>query len=683
MTASPSAGRPCFTIGGLTLRLADAPDIIARSLDKAFSLSRTPDAAGGVTMTAELLDDGAFTGAMPAFVREAHDRLPEGEEPLALAGPGGEFCVIVRSGGTASYALVDRTAETLHLSCQRLSASRAPLHFQSVLIPAMKHLLLRRGKLLLHAGCVATEDGRGLLFAGLSGAGKTTTCIALAQAGFRYVSDDLVVLSLADGRPVVEGIREHMNLTARTIGFFPGLAKYAAGLDRSSGAKVAVNPLEVFGADRVSDRAVIDSIMVIVIGREGPRLEPVNPPSVLSVVLQNHTFETGLSIPRESMDILWGILGAVRTFRLLTGPDPGRMGEHVYGAVHGKEPPQPAAGRRSQRDPGRARGPLTGTDAASLLRQVLGHTLDGLPGPATLPAGNGAVRLFRHHRLEAHLARWAKDAGIGDRMDGLDPDRVLTNAAALALKRDRVTLQVHGGLQDAGIPSLLLRGPAMAKRFYPDETLRTYRDIDLIIPRERLLQAAEALRALGYRPDRDLAYWEKRGEWPFTGNDAIVELHWEAYPAPFPSAAGLGAEDVRREQDSITIEGKSIGCLSLDHLLLSSILHAVYDHRLDRLVRLIDVRQIMKLGEGRFNDAWIAEQVRRTGTAVAVRKALSCLAAVLPAPVPGSLAMDLQAPRLPALFADLVLPDSQVIAGRGPFDAARRWAFLQTLRFRS
>jgi hypothetical protein len=73
-------------------------------------------------------------------------------------------------------------------------------------------LLFQRGVTVLHSSaCVAGE--KLIAFAGMSGAGKTTTARAFASAGARLISEDLVVLAprpqgaevLTDGESFVQG----------------------------------------------------------------------------------------------------------------------------------------------------------------------------------------------------------------------------------------------------------------------------------------------------------------------------------------------------------------------------------------------------------------------------------------------------------------------------------------------
>ena len=77
------------------------------------------------------------------------------------------------------------------------------LHSACTLAAAL--LAGRLGRALAHSAAVVGPDGRAWLLVGDSHAGKTTTSVNLLQAGWRYVSDDQVVLYRAEGELRVEG----------------------------------------------------------------------------------------------------------------------------------------------------------------------------------------------------------------------------------------------------------------------------------------------------------------------------------------------------------------------------------------------------------------------------------------------------------------------------------------------
>jgi hypothetical protein len=81
----------------------------------------------------------------------------------------------------------------------------------------------------LHCGCVA-QDGRGLLLAGDSGSGKSTLTLALAQAGFAFLSDDRTYISGQGGRLLAWGLPTLLKLRPDAAGLFPELRDFEPGV---------------------------------------------------------------------------------------------------------------------------------------------------------------------------------------------------------------------------------------------------------------------------------------------------------------------------------------------------------------------------------------------------------------------------------------------------------------------
>lgn len=75
----------------------------------------------------------------------------------------------------------------------------------SMLTVSAALLLARQGRALVHAAAVVDPGGRAWLLVGDTHAGKTSTCVSLAAAGWGYLSDDQVVLVPGDDGVEAEG----------------------------------------------------------------------------------------------------------------------------------------------------------------------------------------------------------------------------------------------------------------------------------------------------------------------------------------------------------------------------------------------------------------------------------------------------------------------------------------------
>ncbi|HKN93134.1 MAG TPA: nucleotidyltransferase family protein [Thermoleophilaceae bacterium] len=73
--------------------------------------------------------------------------------------------------------------------------------------------------------------------------------------------------------------------------------------------------------------------------------------------------------------------------------------------------------------------------------------------------------------------------------------------ATLTLAADAAAAELLPALEAIGVPSLILRGPAIAHWAYPDAQ-RHYSDLDLLIPAAHEPRAAAVLRELGYEDVR-------------------------------------------------------------------------------------------------------------------------------------------------------------------------------------
>ncbi len=65
--------------------------------------------------------------------------------------------------------------------------------------------MLRRGYVMLHASAALGEEG-GVAFAAQSGAGKSTMALALVEAGYRFVTNDRLLVRLVNGQVEMVGV---------------------------------------------------------------------------------------------------------------------------------------------------------------------------------------------------------------------------------------------------------------------------------------------------------------------------------------------------------------------------------------------------------------------------------------------------------------------------------------------
>jgi hypothetical protein len=89
----------------------------------------------------------------------------------------------------------------------------------------------------VHAGSVGRR-GRGVLVAGNSGAGKTTTTLACLEAGFQYAGDDYVIVDVES--PAVHSIYGTAKLEPTNLERFPALARVVANGERLEREKAMV-----------------------------------------------------------------------------------------------------------------------------------------------------------------------------------------------------------------------------------------------------------------------------------------------------------------------------------------------------------------------------------------------------------------------------------------------------------
>ncbi|MFC5703841.1 nucleotidyltransferase family protein [Cohnella faecalis] len=155
--------------------------------------------------------------------------------------------------------------------------------------------------------------------------------------------------------------------------------------------------------------------------------------------------------------------------------------------------------------------------------------------PPSLPNidWNQFRKLVRHHRVYPQIHANPGSGGLipSDVLQAFDRDYRQNTLRMLRLSGE--TERVCRLLAERGVRSLVLKGPALARHLYGDVSLRTSKDLDIIIPVADVRLAERLLQELGYEADRPIP--RGLGDWkwkihhvsfthPHTGIQ--VEVHW-------------------------------------------------------------------------------------------------------------------------------------------------------------
>jgi hypothetical protein len=209
-------------------------------------------------------------------------------------------------------------------SADELSLAAHPL-FTLPLLEIMK----REGRYSLHAACVADERG-GILLAGESGSGKSTTAVALATAGMTFLADDMVFLDTATEPVTVLGFPDELDLTDATVRAFPALAHLDGAPTWGLRPKHQV-PAGELGAD-VGLRCHPRVLLFPTLGSTDETALELMPAGQALIELAPNVLLTEPSSTQRHLDALGALVRGLPTYRLVLGRDLDGVVDTVLGA---------------------------------------------------------------------------------------------------------------------------------------------------------------------------------------------------------------------------------------------------------------------------------------------------------------------------------------------------------------
>ena len=143
----------------------------------------------------------------------------------------------------------------------------------------------------------------------------------------------------------------------------------------------------------------------------------------------------------------------------------------------------------------------------------------------------------------------------------------------------RNLLQAGEALKQAGIPSIALKGPALAIQAYGDLSLRHFADLDILVQPQDVRRAGQMLQGLGWdSPSLDHTQehnWLLKAEKDITlqRGDEILELHWNVAE---PGMVGsIPVESWWQDLRPVQIFQQEVRTLSPENTFLFLSLHGV------------------------------------------------------------------------------------------------------------
>lgn len=108
------------------------------------------------------------------------------------------------------------------------------------------------GAIALHAGCVV-RDGKAILLAAPSGAGKSTTSLALALRGWSLLSDDWTFVTDSANGLSAWGMQTSIKLLPDARVYFPELSALSPAISLNGELSFEIDPWTFFGVERSID----------------------------------------------------------------------------------------------------------------------------------------------------------------------------------------------------------------------------------------------------------------------------------------------------------------------------------------------------------------------------------------------------------------------------------------------
>jgi putative nucleotidyltransferase-like protein len=230
---------------------------------------------------------------------------------------------------------------------------------------------------------------------------------------------------------------------------------------------------------------------------------------------------------------------------------------------------------------------------------------------------------------------------------------------------ERCLASVVTALDTASVPSIVLKGPALANAIYPDPMLRPYGDLDIVCREEDWLRTHAVLIGLGFTSKDDVnspppKVWRKKAYYHtqyYRESDAIlVEVHYDLWQIGLRPKLG---DRFWQRAEGVSIAGANALMLSAEDQLLHLCVH-LHHHGYKRLIWFTDLAMLL-MRRPEMDWRYVVWAARQEGVGASVYYCLLYLERLLGSTAPEWVRKELEPSALQAALHDRLWPADAIM----------------------
>lgn len=176
-----------------------------------------------------------------------------------------------------------------------------------------------RGLYCLHAAALHDSD-ISILLSGASGCGKTTTSLSLVANGFKYISDDTLLIEKLNGGVTVYPLYKSFNINKDTAKRFPQLFKNRNKLFSEKG-KVPIDISKIIPDSHIQSTKPDVIVFPKIVSATKSKIRPIARLEVYKRLLSQIILSIDKNVAKEQLSAIERLVKQTKGFELLSGKD--------------------------------------------------------------------------------------------------------------------------------------------------------------------------------------------------------------------------------------------------------------------------------------------------------------------------------------------------------------------------